>query len=247
MAALDFGGEREIARLRRLRESVEPGNRPRLLPKPRAPRSIGAMKDEMILVVRRALFDELGAFQGLNFEIGRYLPALLARENNFFTARPAAETDPSLKQIIPYVLLVHEGRVLHYVRGKKAGEQRLVAKGSIGIGGHMNDGDGSLFNLDEKHYKIVVEREIHEELHLTAKFENHIVALLNDDTTEVGRVHLGVVHIFKLESNDVRKREQMITELQFLDRAGLAARRDALESWSQFCCDQLDQLLAAAR
>ena len=82
------------------------------------------MTDEMILVVRRALFDELGAFQGLNFEIDRYLPALLARENNFFTARPAAETDPSLKQIIPYVLLVHEGRVLHYVRGKKAGEQR---------------------------------------------------------------------------------------------------------------------------
>src|SRR5258707_5177979 len=93
------------------------------------------MKDEMILVVRRALFDELGAFQGLNFDINRYLPALLARENNFFTPRPPAETDPSLKQIIPYVLLVHEGRVLHYVRGKKAGEQRLVAKGSIGIGG----------------------------------------------------------------------------------------------------------------
>jgi predicted NUDIX family phosphoesterase len=93
------------------------------------------MKDEMILVVRRTLFDELGAFQGLNFEIDRYLPALLARENNFFTPRPPAETDPSLKQIIPYVLLVHEGRVLHYVRGKKAGEQRLVAKGSIGIVG----------------------------------------------------------------------------------------------------------------
>src|SRR5688572_2701510 len=105
------------------------------------------MKDEMILVVRRALFDELGSFQGLNFDIDRYLPALLGRENNFFTPRPPAETDPSLKQIIPYVLLVHEGRVLHYVRGKKAGEQRLVAKGSIGIGGHMNDGDGGLFNL----------------------------------------------------------------------------------------------------
>ena len=91
------------------------------LPKSGAPRSIAAMKDEIILVVRRALFDELGAFQGLNFEIDRYLPALLARENNFFTPRPPAETDPTLKQIIPYVLLVHEGRVLHYVRGKKAG------------------------------------------------------------------------------------------------------------------------------
>jgi predicted NUDIX family phosphoesterase len=63
----------------------------------------------------------------------------------------------------------------------------------------------------------------------------------------VGRVHLGVVHIFHLETSDVQKGEAMITELQFLDRAGLAARRDALESWSQICCDQLDALLAAAR
>ena len=202
----------------------------------------------MILVVRRALFDELGAFQGLNFAIDRYLPALLARENNFFTARPAAETDPSLKQIIPYVLLVHEGRVLHYVRGKKAGEQRLVAKGSIGIGGHMNPHDEDFFRpLDRDAYDAAVQREVGEELKLGARYTNHAVALLNDDSNEVGRVHLGVVHIFHLETADVQKGEAMITELQFLDRAGLAARRDALESWSQICCDQLDQLLAAAR
>ena len=94
------------------------------------------MKEEQILVVRRSLFDQLGAFQGLCFDVERYLPALLARENNFFTPRAPAETNPDLKQIIPYVVLVHGGRVLHYVRGKKAGEQRLVAKGSIGIGGH---------------------------------------------------------------------------------------------------------------
>ena len=216
------------------------------LPKFAAPRSIAGMKDEMILVVRRALFDELGAFQGLNFEIDRYLPALLARENNFFTPRALAETDPTLKQIIPYVLLVHEGQVLHYVRGKKAGEQRLVAKGSIGIGGHMNDHDEGLFALDRAAYDAAVQREVGEELKLGARYTNHAVALLNDDSNDVGRVHLGVVHIFNLESADVQKGEAMITELQFLDRAGLAARRDAMETWSQFCCDQLDQLLAAA-
>ena len=137
------------------------------------------MKDEMILVVRRALFDELGSFQGLNFEIDRYLPALLARENNFFTPRPPAETNPELKQIIPYVLLVHEGRVLHYVRGKKAGEQRLVAKGSIGIGGHMNDHDEGLFALDRAAYDAAVQREVAEELKLNARYTNHAVALLD--------------------------------------------------------------------
>ena len=71
---------------------------------------------------------------------------------NFFMPRSEAETDPTFKQIIPYALLTHAGRVLHYVRGKKAGEQRLVAKGSLGIGGHMNDHDEGLFALDEAAY-----------------------------------------------------------------------------------------------
>src|SRR4051812_41322848 len=122
------------------------------------------MKDEMILVVRRKLLERLGMFQGLCFEVERYLPALLARENNFFMPRSQAGTGPSHKQIIPYALLMHEGRVLHYVRGKKAGEQRLVAKGSIGIGGHMNDGDEGLFSLDRAAYDAGVAREVNEEL-----------------------------------------------------------------------------------
>ena len=202
------------------------------------------MKEEQILVVRRALFDQLGSFQGLCFDVDRYLPALLARENNFFTPRGPAETNPDLKQIIPYVVLVHGGRVLHYVRGKKAGEQRLVAKGSIGIGGHMNDDDEGLFTFDRAAFDAAVQREVAEELRLGAKYTSRIAAILNDDSTEVGRVHLGVVHVFELESEDVQKGEAMITELQFLDRAQLLARRDALETWSQFCLDQLDRLLA---
>ena len=206
-----------------------------------------AMPEEMILVVSRALFDQIGAFQGLNFDVQKYLPAFLARENNFFMPRSDAENDPSHKQIIPYVLLVHNGRVLHYVRGKKAGEQRLVAKGSIGIGGHMNDGDGGLFNLDEQHYNLAVAREIHEELQLQTLFENRIVALLNDDSNPVGQVHLGVVHIFDLETDAVQKREAMITNLEFLGREELLKRRDAMESWSQICVDSLDSLLASGR
>ena len=208
------------------------------------------MKEENILVVRRPLLEQLGMFQGLCFDVERYLPTLLARENNFFTPRGPAETNPELKQIIPYVLLVHGDRVFHYVRGKKAGEQRLVAKGSVGIGGHMNDGDEHLpgiHNLDLDHYNEAVRREVAEEVFIETKFTNHIVALLNDDSNEVGKVHLGVVHIFRLESDAVRKRESVITESGFLTIAELRSRRDALETWSQLCLDGLDRLLAAAR
>jgi predicted NUDIX family phosphoesterase len=144
------------------------------------------------------------------------------------------------------VLLVHGGRVFHYVRGKKSGEQRLVAKGSVGIGGHMNDGDEHLFALDRAAYNEAVQREVAEEVHLEAKYTNHVVALINDDSSDVGRVHLGVVHIFQLETDAARKREAQITEAGFLTPAELLARRDALETWSQFCLDGLDRLLAAA-
>lgn len=200
--------------------------------------------DENVLVVRRSLFDQLGNFHGLNFEPEKYLPALLSRGNNFFLSRAQAENDPSYKQIIPYALIAHGDTVLHYVRGKKAGEQRLVAKGSIGIGGHMNDSDESLFAWDEAAYRAGVEREVNEEIRIDSPFEDRIVALLNDDTTEVGQVHLGVVHVFRLAQPRVEKREAMITNVAFLKKDELLARRDNLETWSQLCVDSLDRLLS---
>ena len=199
---------------------------------------------ENVLVIKHSLLDQIGSFHGLNFEPRKYLDAILSRGNNFFLPRAQAERDPSHKQIIPYALLAFGDTVLYYVRGKKAGEQRLVAKGSIGIGGHMNEGDESLFALDEGAYRAGVEREVNEEVKIDTKFEDRIVALLNDDTTEVGQVHLGIVHVFKLAEPKVEKREAMITNLAFLGKDELMARRDSLETWSQLCLDSLDRLLA---
>jgi predicted NUDIX family phosphoesterase len=89
-----------------------------------------------------------------------------------------------------------------------------------------------------------VEREVNEEVKINTSFEDRIVALLNDDSTEVGRVHLGIVHIFKLKEPKVQKREAMITGLSFLTKEELMARRDSLETWSQICLDALEGLLA---
>jgi predicted NUDIX family phosphoesterase len=202
-----------------------------------------AAPNENVLVVRRSLFDELGSFQGLCFEPQRYVGALLSRGNNFFLPRAQAEGNPAYKQIIPYALIVHERRVLHYVRGKKAGEQRLVAKGSIGIGGHMNDTDESLFAFDEAAYRAGVEREVKEEIRIQAPFTDRIVALLNDDSNEVGQVHLGIVHVFELAEPKVEKAEAVITNISFLNREELLARRDSLETWSQVCVESLDRLM----
>ncbi len=199
--------------------------------------------NENVLVVRRSLFDQLGSFQGLNFEPQKYLDAFLSRGNNFFLPRPEAEINPAYKQIIPYALIAFENKVAYYVRGKRAGEQRLVAKGSIGIGGHMNETDESLFALDEAAYRAGVEREVNEEIQIDSPFEDRIVALLNDDTTEVGCVHLGIVHVFKLAEPKIEKREAMITGLTFLRKEELLARRETMETWSQICVESLERLL----
>src|SRR2546423_6301369 len=201
------------------------------------------LPNEHVLVIRRELFDQLGSFQGLNFEAQKYLEAFLSRGSNFFLPRAEAEINPAYKQIIPYALIAFQNKIAYYVRGKKAGEQRLVAKGSIGIGGHMNETDESLFAMDEQAYRAGVEREVNEEIKINTSFEDRIVALLNDDSSEVGRVHLGIVHIFKLKEPKVQKREAMITGLTFLAKEELMARRESLETWSQICVDAIDKLL----
>jgi len=202
-----------------------------------------SVPNEHVLVIRRELFDQLGSFQGLNFEAQRYLGVFLSRGNNFFLPRPEAEINPAYKQIIPYALIAFENKVAYYVRGKKAGEQRLVAKGSIGIGGHMNEADESLFAMDEQAYRAGVEREVNEEIKIDTRFDDRIVALLNDDATEVGRVHLGIVHVFKLAEPKLEKREAMITGLTFLSKEELLSRRETMETWSQICLDSLERLL----
>ncbi|MDX2080444.1 MAG: hypothetical protein SFU53_06635 [Terrimicrobiaceae bacterium] len=198
--------------------------------------------DEQVLVIRRELFDRLGSFQGLSPAVDQYLPEFLKKENNFFAPRAAAEEDPSLKQIIPYAVFRHGDRILHYTRGSSSGEKRLVAKSSIGIGGHINDTDESLFSFDQSTYHAAVRREISEELRLGGGFTERAVALINDDSTEVGRVHLGVVHVVDLESTDVQAGEKAIAALGFATRAELVARRDEFETWSQIVLDGLPEL-----
>lgn len=203
-------------------------------------------QDENVLVIKRALFDELGAFQGFQARPDRYLEQILDPKNNFFMRRDLAEADPSHKQIIPYALFRCGDRFLHYVRGSSGGEKRLAAKGSIGIGGHVNDTDFfAAGSLGRDLYLAGVDREIQEELVLESTHQQSVVGLINDDGTEVGQVHLGVVHLFDLATPSASSRDSNLTQLAFLSRSELLSRKAALETWSQFLVDALDELLEA--
>lgn len=214
-----------------------------------------AIADENVLVFSRSLFDQLGAFQGFSADVNRYLPVILDPKNNSFVARAQAETNPDFKQIIPYVVITDGKSVLHYVRGKKAGEQRLVAKGSVGIGGHINDVDykepllaftkepllASTFGNQE--FQDAVEREVREELSIQGVFDAKPIGLINDDSTEVGRVHFGVVYVLFCMPDKIKKNEQVITQVEFISIDELKKKRDQMETWSQLCIDNLDTFL----
>jgi len=204
-------------------------------------------REEQVLVVERKVFDELGSFRGLQFDVQRYLDRLFVPGTLRFMPRPLAEKDPGFKQLIPYVLMTCEGRYLTYVRGKRAGETRLVGNRSMGIGGHINpiDDAAPLFRSDFRAmYETAVEREVIEEVFVEAGHADHVVALLNDDSNEVGKVHLGVVHCWVLDAPKVSRREQMITQMEFMSEDELRAVRDQMETWSQLCLDGLSQVRA---
>jgi len=197
------------------------------------------MPEELVLCIHRQLLDEIGTFHGIQPNLGPYIPRILDARNTLFVARSHAEQDPALKQIIPYVVIKKGQKWLHYVRGKGSGEKRLVALGSIGIGGHIKHSDVKVYDDRDglAFFEEAVQRELQEELRMDGRFRTRIVALLNDDTNAVGQVHLGVVHVCELTRENVSKGEACITDLRFLSLPQLLERREHLETWSQICLD----------
>lgn len=185
-----------------------------------------------ILVTPAAMLDRLGRFQGFDPGADRYLDALLAPGVARFLPRPEMEEDPSFKQIIPYVIFRAGDRVFRYTRGKTQGEARLHAKRSIGVGGHVDEADADgRATLDA--YEMALRRELDEEVAIGSPGVLKRIGLINDDSTPVGRVHLGVVHIYELERPEVVPREEGLAEAGFVSREELLAGFDGLETWSQ--------------
>lgn len=211
--------------------------------------SIGGMSanEENILVVPRAVFDRLGAFNGVVHDVDRWLPELLSPANNLFLRRSLAEPDPSFKQLIPYAVLTNGETVLRYFRGKSSGESRLHAKASIGIGGHINDLDCAGGHMDAQAYQRAVDRELREELTDLGDFQESIVGLLNDESNEVGKVHLGVIHHCRLAGASVKAGESALQGLEWVSLSQLREEYDRLETWSQLVVDHWDQLFPALR
>ncbi len=190
---------------------------------------------EQVLVVPRPLFDSIGTFQGIRTHgLDKAIDRLLDPENHFFMNREEAEADPTHKQLIPYCLIRCGSSILNYTRGKSGGEDRLHAKLSVGVGGHINPVDTGNGRTGKDAYFAAVERELHEELVFDTAHTNRIAALLNDDSNEVGRVHLGVVHVIELENTRVHAREDALANLTFSELVQLQGQLfPNLDRWSK--------------
>jgi predicted NUDIX family phosphoesterase len=200
--------------------------------------------DELVLVVPTAeVVNRLGAgapwlgirpagagdLAALICEAGRYLP------------RSAMEADPGWKQVIPYPVL-RDGRNWFLMRRTTAGsDPRLHERYSIGVGGHVNPEDDAL----DGDLTRALEREWHEELVVDFVPPFRFVGLLNDDTTPVGEVHLGLVYEGDAAGRPVAIRETDKLSGAFATSAEVASVADHIETWSRIAFDWLEG--AAAR
>jgi predicted NUDIX family phosphoesterase len=198
---------------------------------------MATVKTERVLVVPTELVHEIGHFQGFCAEVDRYLERLLDARVTSYRPRSEMEEDPSFKQLIPYCIFRCGNQVFQYTRGRSQGESRLHQLRSIGVGGHISTDDRNLFGTS---YEEALHRELAEEVYIESAYRERCIGLINDDETPVGRVHLGIVHVFDLDEPNVRPRERSLTRAGFEPTGALLEHLDEFETWSQICLRQLE-------
>jgi predicted NUDIX family phosphoesterase len=185
---------------------------------------------EQVMVVEREALSGFLVERGLVQEgVDAVLDTIV--ERHFFIDRPTAEISPQYKQIIPYVVIRHGDSYFLLQRTQKQTESRLHHKLSLGIGGHINPDTPDL--IDGLH------KELEEEVHVAGDYDLTFAGILNDDTTDVGKVHLGAVYVLEAHDPNVTVRETEKMTGRWVPRTDLAPLRDAMETWSQIVYDAL--------
>lgn len=195
------------------------------------------MSEEQVFVVPRDVLPDAAGWYGLRTEgLDAFVAAVEVAGR--YESRVVMEQDPAFKQIIPYLVLRDDTRYFLMQRTTAGGDERLHGRYSIGVGGHLNPGDGGLLGG--------LRREWAEELVADFVPDFRLVALLNDDTTPVGAVHLGAVYEADVTGRPVAIRETNKLTGGFASPAEVAAVADRLETWSQLAFAFLEARESAA-
>jgi predicted NUDIX family phosphoesterase len=195
---------------------------------------------EFVITFPRTRLAELGTFQGVSFDVPRYLPAILTPGAHAWSPRPEAEVDPSRKHLLSYVLFVHDRTVLKYRRGTAGSALAARDIASIGIDVHVAiTGE----ETTPPRYESRLEEQLRSEVHHEAALSNRVAALINDDDDPLGRFHFGVVHVVRLESPAVSAGTKAMSDAKFVPIDSLRPADPRLERWSAFCLDQIERFL----
>jgi predicted NUDIX family phosphoesterase len=162
-----------------------------------------------------------------------------AKSSGKYVPRSAAETDGSLKQIIPYLVLRDGERIFLMKRTRAGGDPRLHDHYTIGVGGHLNPGDGWVVGG--------LAREWQEEIDADFIPDFEFFGLLNDDTVEVGRHHLGFVYLADAAGRTLGIRETDKLSGSFEGMPAVRAVYDMMETWSQLVLDAIVGSAPASR
>jgi predicted NUDIX family phosphoesterase len=185
---------------------------------------------ERVLVVPRSAIMPDGGWHGLR-RAGLEAALTVVASTGSFEPRDEVERDPGRKQVIPYVVVRDGQRIFLMRRTRAGGDERLHDRYSIGVGGHLNPGDRDLAGG--------LHREWTEELATDFEPVFEPLGTLNDDTTEVGSVHLGFVFTVAVAGHAVAVRETDKLEGWFASPDEVRAVYDRLETWSQIVFDAL--------
>jgi predicted NUDIX family phosphoesterase len=178
---------------------------------------------EQVMVVERSelgRYIERRTFDLIRDDLDDILDIISAK--HFFIDRPTAEQSPQYKQIIPYVVIRHDDSFFLLQRTPKQTESRLHHKLSIGVGGHINPDSPTILGG--------LQKELEEEVGVEGDYKVSFVGILNDDTTDVGRVHLGAVYVLDATRRDVTIRETDKMTGSWATREELAPLRERMET-----------------
>jgi predicted NUDIX family phosphoesterase len=189
---------------------------------------------EQVLCVKREDIFPDGAWHGFVSD-GLERHQAVIREHHVFMPRADVEDDPNYQQIIPYVVFRYGDRYFLTHRLRASSERRLRKQYSLGLGGHINPGD--LAGGDP--IQDGLKREWEEEVVYDGSFEAHLIGLLNDESSPVSKVHLGVVFLVDGDRPEIaiRETDKLAGELLTLNEMRIYYL--GMESWSQMVYDRL--------
>jgi predicted NUDIX family phosphoesterase len=188
------------------------------------------MNKASILVIERKHIPEPLLKQGFNPASESLVKSLLENPQLFFMQRDLAENDPNYKQLIPYVVFQSPKGFFSYQRGKASSETRLRMLRSLGVGGHIEKEDG---DIGQNSYVKGLWRELKEEVGIDPSNNIKLLGFINDDSNDVGKVHLGIVHLYQLETSDLESKELNLTDCKFSSISKIKEEEESFETWSR--------------